>query len=164
MSHIAGVFKSQYDANQTLSQLLEEGFNKDNISLIMSDATKGKIFAEVPESTSVAQGSTAGALWGGAIGVLIAGLTAVGSITVPGVGLLVAGPIVAILSGAGVGAAVGGVSGALISYGFSVDEANRYEEEIRLGKAVVVVHTTDEDASKVARRILREHDAILKVA
>ena len=165
MTNIAGIFDSKIEADAAVSKLLDTGFNKEDMSLIVSDHVRHIIFASPTddESARTAKGGTAGALFGGALGALIAGLTLVGVIVVPGSGLLVAGPLAAIFVGIGAGAAAGGLSGALISAGFAVDEAKRYEEEIRHGKAVIVVHTTDEMAA-AARSVLHSSNATIKAA
>ncbi len=165
MTNIAGVFDSKTEANNAISKLLDAGFNKEDLSLIVSDNARHSIFSAPSddEGKKTAEGGLTGALFGGALGALIAGLTLVGVVVVPGSGLLVAGPLVAALSGAGAGAIAGGISGALISAGFAVDEAKRYEEEIKHGKAVIVVHTTDEMA-EAARVVLTGENATIKAA
>ncbi len=161
MTNVAGIFDSETAANRAVSQLLDAGFKKEDISLIVSDRARHAIFSAPTddESTRATKGGAAGALFGGAIGVLVAGLTTVGVLAVPGSGLLFAGPIISVLAGAGAGAAVGGLSGALISAGFAVDEAKQYEEEIKRGKAVVIVHTTDDRAAR-ARVALSGSDTL----
>jgi len=165
MTSVAGIFDSKTEANTAVAKLLDAGFNKDDLSLIVSDHVRHTIFASPAdnESTQATKGGAAGALFGGALGALIASLTLVGIVIVPGSGLFVAGPLLAALSGAGAGAAIGGLSGALISAGFSVDEAKRYEEEVKQGMAVVIVHTTDEMAP-AARAALRNNNARIKAA
>jgi len=165
MTNVAGVFDSNTEAHAAVSKLMDTGFKKEDISLIVSDNARHVIFSAPTddESTRVTKGGATGALWGGALGGLIAGLTLVGIIVVPGSSLLVVGPLVAVLSGAGAGAAAGGLSGALISAGFAADEAKRYESEIAHGKAVIVVHTTDEMAP-AARVALHSSNATIKAA
>ncbi len=145
MPHIAGVFENGAAASAAVCRLLDEGFQKEDLSLLVSEKARNSIFSSTKkdESTSVTQGEVSGALFGGGFGALIASLTAIGIVVFPGSGLLVAGPIVAVLSGAGLGAVAGGLSGALISAGFGVAEAHHYEKEIKAGKAVIVIHTTD---------------------
>jgi len=166
MTNVAGVFDSKHEADAAVSKLLDTGFNKEDLSLIVSDHARHAIFASPTddETSRAVEGGAAGALLGGALGALIGGLTLVGIILVPGSGgLLAVGPLVAALTGAGAGAAAGGLSGALISAGFAVDEAKRYEEEIRHDKAVIVVHTNDEMA-QAARVALRSSNATIKAA
>jgi hypothetical protein len=165
MKNIAGVFDSKKEADAAVSKLLDTGFSKEHMSLIVSDNEHHTIFPAPADDEAVrtVEGAAAGALIGGALGALIAGLTLVGIVVVPGSGLLAVGPIFAALSGAGAGAIAGGLSGALISAGFAVDEAKHYEEEIRHGKAVIIVHATDEMVP-AARVALRSSHATIKAA
>jgi hypothetical protein len=165
MKYVAGIFDSRMEAEQALAELLNAGVERDKISLIMTDQTKGKLFSSTDdEGTRAAKGAAAGAAIGGALGALVAGLTAVGSIVVPGAGLLAAGPIVAALSGAGAGAAVGGLSGALVRAGIAAAEANRYEEEVKAGKAVVIVHPANDNEALTSHDIMRAHHALTEAA
>jgi len=73
-------------------------------------------------------------------------LVGVGALAIPGVGRLVAtGPIMAVLSGAEVGAAIGGLTGALVGMGIPEHEAKRYEGKVRDGYILVSVLTGDSD-------------------
>jgi len=165
MTNVAGVFDSRKEADAAVAKLLDTGFKKEDLSLIVSDHAHHTLFSNPTddEGARTIEGGAAGALIGGALGALVAGLTLVGVMVVPGSGLLVVGPLVAALSGAGAGATVGGLSGALISAGFAVDEAKHYEEEIRHDKAVIIVHTTDEMA-QAARVALRSGNATIQGA
>lgn len=159
MITITGIFDNQLEANRAVTELLNEGISNDDISLLMSDKTHKEVFSSNDEEGEQAKAGVAGAVVGGGLGALLAGLTAVGSIVLPGSGLLMAGPLVAAWTGAGVGAALGGLSGALIRMGFPTNDAKRYEEEINAGKAVVIVHTNDERLAQIARSILK-HSSI----
>lgn len=165
MVHIAGVFDSKKEADAAVSKLLDAGFNKKDLSLIVSDNAHHTIFPHPidDESARAMKGGVEGAVVGGVLGALITGLTLIEVGMVPGAAILVTGPLLAALSGAGAGVAIGGLSGALISAGFAVDEAKRYEEEIRHGKAVIVVHATGEMAA-AARAALRSGNAKIKAA
>ena len=165
MKNIAGVFDSKKEADAAVSTLLDTGFSKEHMSLIVSDNAHHAIFSAPAddEAKRIIEGGAAGALIGGALGALGAGLTLVGVVVVPGSGLLAVGPLTAALSGAGAGAIAGGLSGALISAGFAVDEAKHYEEAIRHGKAVIIVHATDEMVP-AARVALRSSHATVKAA
>jgi hypothetical protein len=116
MTKIAGVFDSKMEAEQAIANLLETGFTRNDMSLILSDNVRHSVFAspEDDQDIKAAMGGVAGALIGGALGALLASLTLVGVVVVPGVGLLATGPIVAALSGAGAGAIVGGLRHCLI--------------------------------------------------
>lgn len=165
MKVVAGIFDNDLTADRAVSSLLDEGFSKDEISLIMSDKTRDKIFSSTDdEANRVAKGGIVGASIGGTLGALIAGLTTVGVLVLPGGGLLAVGPIVAILYGAGAGGTIGGLSGALISAGFAADDANRYEEEINQGKAIVIVHAGNKDKAIRAEMALSTSGATIKAA
>ncbi len=165
MNVIAGIFDSEIAANRAVSDLLDEGFTKDNISLLMSEQTRNRLFSSTDdEANRAAKGALAGASIGGVLGALLVGLSAAGALVTNGGSLLVAGPIVAALSGAGAGAVAGGLGGALIRAGFAADEANAYEEEIKRGKAVVVVHATGDRLIGVARNVFRSAGATTKAA
>ncbi|MBY0408287.1 MAG: hypothetical protein K2Q01_11400, partial [Rickettsiales bacterium] len=77
----------------------------------------------------LAEGGVTGAAIGSAIGAVLASLTAVGSIALSSGSILLAGPVVSALSGAGAGGIVGGLSGVLIGAGFAMEETHRYEED-----------------------------------
>ena len=166
MKTVAGIFDNQIVADKAVSELLDVGFTKDDISLIMSEQTRSTFFSTTDDETNrTARGATVGATMGVVLGALIAGLTAVGSIAATSGGaLLLSGPIVAILSGAGAGGITGGLAGALVRAGFATNEASRYEEEIKRGKAVVVVHADSEELASRAKAALQHSGAMLKAA
>lgn len=165
MTNVAGIFNNRMEASEGLARLIDAGFQREDISLLVSDKGRNTIFTSTEDQGEKAtRGGAAGALWGGALGILVGGLTAVGNIVIPGVGLLATGPIVAVLAGAGTGAAAGGLVGALISAGFAADEAQRFENEIKQGKAVVIVRTSEEEDVDKARAILRSQSAETRAA
>ena len=88
-----------------------------------------------PNSASKAlEGSGAGAAIGGTLGAIVAGIAAIGtSVLLPGLGLIVAGPLAAALVGAGAGGLAGGLVGALIGYGIPEEHAEVYESGIKSG-------------------------------
>lgn len=149
---VTGLFKSRADAERAVEDLLHYGFTRDDISLLMSDATRGREFA-MQMATKAPEGAAAGATIGGVLGAIAAGLVALGIVAVPGVGLVAAGPIVATLAGLGAGAAAGGLTGALIGLGIPEHEAKFFHEEIERGGILVGVYAHD-DRAPHARKIL----------
>src|SRR5258705_12042189 len=111
---VFGMADSSARAQRIVDDLREEGFPSDSVSILLPD--RGDIrelgheaHTKAPEGASA--GAGAGALLGGTLG----WLSGTGMLTVPGLGVLIAaGPILAALSAAATGAAVGGVSGALM--------------------------------------------------
>lgn len=149
---VTGLFKSRANADRAVEDLIHYGFTRDDISLLMSDATRGREFG-MQMATKAPEGAATGATIGGVIGAIAAGLVALGVLAVPGLGLVAAGPIVATLAGLGAGAAAGGLTGALIGLGLPEHEAKFYNEEIERGGILVGVYTHDDRAGH-AKKIL----------
>jgi hypothetical protein len=95
----------------------------------------------------VAEDAGIGASIGGLGGLLIGFAT----LAAPGVGtILVAGPILAALGGAGIGAAAGGLIGALQQEGVPEEQARYYAEGVRRGDIVVSVRASGELADRAS--------------
>ena len=129
----------------------DRGYSDEDINVIMSDKTRDKYYAENPDSevgNNALEGAGVGSIVGGTLGALIGGIAAIGTnVIIPGLSLVVAGPIVAALAGAGAGGATGGLAGALIGWGIPEDRATLYETGIREGGTVLGVKPRDaEDA------------------
>ncbi len=166
MSSVTGIFDSAADADRAVARLLADGFAQDLISLILPGAQTVRPTPShvATDGSQLAEGGFTGAAIGSALGALLASLTAVGSLVLPGGNILMAGPIVAALSGAGAGGIVGGLSGVLIGAGFAMDDAQRYEQDLEEGKSIVVVTATDEIKQARARIALRTNGATTRVA
>ena len=84
----------------------------------------------------------------------VACLAGIGALAILGIGpLIAAGPILAALSGAAVGAAAGGITGALVGMGIPELEAKRYEGKVKAGNLLISVHTDNSDEIKSAKDI-----------
>jgi hypothetical protein len=165
MASIVGVYNSQDEAKGALSDLLSRGFKFDNenVSVVVSDKEHDVRFSPTSDEKMVnlVKGSAKGAMLGGSLAALFASIMGIGTITIKGMGLLAAGPAVASVAGAGLGIIVGGLCGALIT---AVYEVKRSRDSANKGKAVVIVHTKDEIATRAARQALHKNDVSLKVA
>jgi uncharacterized protein (TIGR02271 family) len=95
------------------------------------------------------EGSGTGGAIGGTVGAIIGAIAAIGtSIALPGLGLLIAGPIAGALVGAGAGGLTGGLIGALVGSGIPEDTAQEYETGIKSGGTVLgVTPRSSEDAA-----------------
>jgi len=154
---VTGLFRARSSAERAIEDLMAHGWSRDDISLLMSDATQGREFG-MAMATKAPEGAAAGGTIGGVIGAVAAGLVAVGIVTVPGLGLVAAGPVVATLAGLGAGAAAGGLTGALIGLGIPEHEARFFNEEIEHGGILVGVLAHD-DRAQQARKILEASGA-----
>jgi hypothetical protein len=149
---VSGIFPSRASAEHAVDELVAAGFSENDVSLLMSDTTRGREFV-VHKGTKTPEAAATGATVGGVIGAIAAGLAAVGTLVVPGLSLVAAGPIVAALAGLGAGAAAGGLTGALVGMGIPEHEAKFAHKEIEKGGILVGVYTHD-DRAKIARQIL----------
>ena len=140
-NHVIGVYRTEQQAGVVVEELKEKGFTTEEISVIAKNPNElSEITQEVKPSTK--DGAIAGAATGGAIGLagVIAGLS---TIVIPGFGaVLAAGPILATIGGAVVGASsgAGGLKPALMEIGISEEEAERYSTDVEEGKILVFVH------------------------
>ncbi len=148
---LTGMFRDRESAERAYNSALSRGYTKDEVNLMMSDKTRDTWFADGDDSglgSKALEGAGTGSAIGGTLGAIIAGIAAIGtSIVLPGLGLVVAGPIAAALAGAGAGGLTGGLIGALVGSGIPEDRAREYEEGIKSGGLVMGVNPrTDEDA------------------
>jgi hypothetical protein len=149
---VTALFQSRGTANEAVDQLLTSGFSQSNITMLMSEATRGKEFTVTTE-TKAPEGAAAGAAIGGMLGALVASFVAIGSLAVPGVGIVAAGPIVAAMAGLGVGGAAGGLVGALVGMGIPEHEAKFFSDKLMDGGILVGVYTADGRA-RLAKDVL----------
>jgi hypothetical protein len=104
-----------------------------------------KAGTEFKGGTKAAETGGKGAAIGGGIGAALAAIFAVGSnVVVPGLGLVIAGPIAGALAGAGAGAATGGLVGALVGAGIPKDRAEAYDRGVKSGGIVLGTRARDE--------------------
>ncbi len=146
-------FDNVPQANRAVSNLFAEGFSQREISMMVSDTVHKEHLAIEP-NTKAPEGAAIGGVAGGAIGAVVAGLTAVAGIVIPGIGFSVAGPLVAALAGLGAGGAVGGLTGALVGLGFTELEAKAVENAVKEGNVVVAVTTDDKDRFDLGKKTL----------
>ena len=153
---VTGLFNTRAAAEAAVDALIKRGYTRDEISVLMSDATRSKEFA-VQTRTHAADGAGIGGAVGGTIGAVLAAIVAVGtSIAIPGLGLVVAGPIAAALAGAGAGAATGGIIGALIGAGIPEYRARVYDAGIRSGGILLGVEARSNDDADNLQKLLED--------
>lgn len=155
---MTGMFRDRESAERAYNSLTSRGYTKDDINLLMSDETRNTYFKDGDMGDSelgskALEGAGVGSAIGGTLGAIIAGIAAIGtSVLLPGIGLVVAGPLAAALAGAGAGGLTGGLVGALVGSGIPEEQAVRYEEGVKNGGIVVGVNPrNDEDAEYFER-------------
>src|SRR4029450_6337611 len=136
--------------------LMKRGFNRDDISVLMSDSTRSKEFA-LQTRTHAADGLGIGGAVGGAVGAVLAAIAAVGStLFLPGINLVIAGPIAAALAGAGAGGVTGGLIGALVGAGIPEYRAKVYDAELRGGGILIGVEARTDEEVETLEELLDE--------
>src|SRR5260370_39129692 len=98
---VTGLFKTRAAAEAAVDAIIKRGYTRDDISVLMSDATKNKEFA-VQTRTHAVDGLGTGGVIGGTVGAVLAAIAAAGtSIAIPGLALLVGGQPADALPGPG---------------------------------------------------------------
>lgn len=147
---MTGLFNDRESTESAYRSMRDRGYSDDDINVIMSDETRNKHYADGDSElgNKAAEGTGVGGAIGGALGALIGGIAAIGTnVILPGVGLVVWGPLAAALAGAGAGGLTGGLVGALVGWGIPEDRAKEYETGIKNGGTVLGVKPrSNEDA------------------
>jgi hypothetical protein len=152
------LFDAPQPAEQAYDLLLELGYSHDEINVVMSNETRGQFKAgnpvaaasegtEIPNASRKVMGGAGVISAAGAVSGIIAGIGA--AVVVPGLGLVVAGPLAAL--GASLGAAVGALYGIPLG-AMAENEVADYEAKVREGKVLLSVEPhTPEDREKIKR-------------
>ncbi|MBK1711328.1 hypothetical protein [Rubrivivax gelatinosus] len=151
---LTGLFRDREAAEAAYQGVVDRGYGRDDVNLVMSDETRQRHFtnADAPQTemgTKAAEGAGIGAGIGGTVGAVAAAVAAIGTtLALPGLGLVIAGPLAAGLAGAGAGGAAGSLLGALIGWGIPEERVKAYESGIREGGILMGVRPrNDEDAA-----------------
>ncbi len=150
---------SRLQADQIVEQLKNANFSNNDISALFADKETSRDFAH-EKHTKAPEGAVTGAVTGGVLGGALGWIAGIGALAIPGVGpFIAAGPIMAALSGAAIGAAGGGITGALIGLGIPEMEAKRYEGKIKAGNILISVHTDNSEEIARAKNIFTKAGA-----
>ena len=162
---VIGLFDNRAEAQSVVQELLGENFRREDISVMSKklegQARQGETVEYVEEDgdeqiKDMAKGAGTGAAIGGLAGLLVS-LTA---LAIPGIGpVLAAGPLAAIIAGAGIGATAGGLISGLTRLGVPEDDANYYAEGVRRGGTLISVDAAD-DRAEHAVAIMKRHGAV----
>src|ERR1700736_6616259 len=104
---VFGIASSEEQAISIANMLKAEGFSNNDIAVLFPDRTGTRDFAH-EQHTKAPEAAAGGAIVGGVLGGALGWLVGIGSLAIPGVGpLIAAGPIMAALSAAAAGGAIG---------------------------------------------------------
>lgn len=161
---LTGAFRHRSDAAAAHEWLQSRGYNSSEINVLMSDATRRALREDdetpIEAGNMAGEGIAAGGAVGTAVGATLAAIAAIGtSVMVPGLSMIVAGPIVAALLGGGAGAVAGGVIGGLIGMGIPESNAHAYEAVLRDGGVIFGVYPRSADDARDIEEYFRNSGA-----
>ena len=146
---VTGSFRDRESAERAYADLRSRGYSDTDIHIMMSDDTRKKFGGKdikIEHGNKAMEGAGAGGALGGAVGATILGvLAAASTVAIPGVGLVVAGPLAGALVGGAAGAAAGGLLGTLVGMGIPEERAKVYEQDLKEGSVVMGVRPKHED-------------------
>jgi hypothetical protein len=173
MKTIVGLFDDMELARTAALNVEAAGISHNDVSVVANNEGGRYVPTDTSTTVSTTTGTTAtvapvtsghaighdakvGAEVGGVAGLLI-GLT---GLAIPGLGWIAgAGWLMGMILGAGTGAIIGGLVGALTSVGVPETDATHYTEGVRRGGTLVAVKASDEMAHRVAE-ILSQAGAV----
>jgi len=135
---VIGVFESKARADQAVADLRAAGFAEDKIGMVHRDADGKTVKSGAADETYAEEGAVAGAVAGAAGGALVGAGILAGVIPVIGP-VLALGTLGTVLVNAAGGAALIGLTGALVGWGIPEEDAEFYEKEVQSGRYLVTV-------------------------
>lgn len=166
---LVGLFHTREAAEEAYDDLRDAGYEKDEINVVMTNETRERLYpatdGERDTGSEVGnkaiEGMGTGATIGGVVGGIAGAIAALGSnILIPGLGLVIIGPIAGAIAGLGAGGAIGGLVGALIGAGIPEDRAKNIRRELDNGKILLSVHPHNaEDVQRFMQKWEEEQDA-----
>jgi hypothetical protein len=145
-------FHDRESAENAYDAMTERGYKADEIHVLMSDETRKRLFPKDGVKSDMGnkalKGAGIGGVVGGAVGATLVGLAAAAAtLTVPGIGLVIVGPLAGALAGGAAGATAGGLVGVLVGAGVPEDRAMAYATDLKSGSILLGVQPRhDKDA------------------
>lgn len=161
---LSGMFHDRESTENAYKTLVEKGYTKDEINLVMTGETLKKHFSGNIRHTEYGAYTTANAVKDSTIGSNLSVIaeeigTNGRSVVVRGLVIILAGPIASGISGSGASGIPGGIIGALVDSGFSKASANLYENGIKKGNIVIGVQLRNEEDAKYLESNWRTYKA-----
>ena len=168
MAMVTGLFKDKDGAERAFQSVIDLGYDKNDINVVMSDEVRQRYILDHnsttahPGTTNLEEKATAdtsnaasgklGGPAGGTMGTLMPIVTAVGVALIPGFGI-VAGPVAIALAAAAATGVAAGLVGILTNWGIADTRVNQYEAGIRAGGILLGVKAhSDSDALQIQQR------------
>lgn len=146
-------FRDRESAERAYNAIAARGYKSDEIHVLMSDETRKRLFSKDDEKTDMGnkalEGAGVGGAVGGAVGATLVGIAAAAAtLTIPGIGLVIAGPLAGALAGGAAGATAGGLMGLLVGAGIPEERAKVYETDLKEGGIVLGVKPRHDDDAR----------------
>jgi len=137
-------FRDRESAERAYDAIAARGYKSEEIHVLMSDETRKRLFSADQVKTDLGnkalKGAGVGGAVGGAVGATLVGIAAAAAtLTIPGLGLVIAGPLAGALAGGAAGATAGGLMGLLVGAGIPEERAKVYETDLKEGGIVLGV-------------------------
>jgi len=156
---IIGIYPDRTTVADAINVLHKAGYRATDTSMLSSDNHGSKDFGH-EKHTRASAGAATGSVVGAVVGTALAWLVSSGTLSIPGLGpLIAAGPVVAALAGAGAGGALGWIAGLLAGLPLSEYVAKRYAGRIRRGGILLSVHCDSQEWCNRAKKILKDTGA-----
>jgi len=154
MTTVTGLFKDQHSAERAYRSATEAGYSANDIDVIMSEETRERYYGknatlETEVGSKAAEGAAVGGALGATAGAIAAAVAAAGTVlALPGLGLVIAGPLAAGVAGAGAGGVTAGLVGALIGWGIPEDTLKKYESDVKDGGILIGLKSKNDDDAR----------------
>jgi hypothetical protein len=156
---VSALFDDPPGVDRAYEIALDHGYEIGDVNVVMSEDTRRRLYlddrvAHRELGRKSAEGGELGGPAGGRAGIAISVLAAVGAaLVLPGLGIVVAGPIAAALAGAGAAGIAAGLIGAAAHWGLPDRRLREYEAEIGKGRILIGVQARNfSDAQHIARQ------------
>jgi len=167
---LTGSFRDHGTAERAYNRLQDRGYTDQEITIMMSDATRKKYFGkesqiEEDEKLRSYGNETAEGTGIGPANRQVAGTTtgmsaAIGtSLIIPGLGLIIAGPLAAGIASAGANGATGGIVNALVTWGIPENRAKNYGKDIKEGHIILNIKPHSETDAEYIEEEWHQYEA-----
>lgn len=162
---VTATFHDAQQARDTYDGFRSRGYSEEEINLLMSEETQTKVFAEgvyPPRAIGPGRGraqitETAAGTAVGSVAGLAAGLAI--SVALPGLGLVLLGP----LAGAGTGALAGGAIAALHGMANAREEEKAVHEVLDKGGVILGVVPKKDDVNAVREQLIKSGGTDIRI-
>jgi hypothetical protein len=156
--NIVGVYEIEQNAILAIGNLVKQGYTTKEICVIGQNVKKVTEERDAIVEDTSARGAVLGETLGGVIG-LLAGI---GTLTIPGIGPIVAaGPIATSLLGALSGGGLEELYDALIGLGIPKEEAKYYWNSVKEGKILILAKKKEYCPNEMEQVTPQEMNSIL---